>query len=221
MPTFNGEEALHYDKRITKLVPGYELLHQLTAAQLMALYPQQAKILVVGTGTGKEIIELAKINPTWTFIAQDTSADMLAIAEQHFTKFEINSRVTLHHGPLQADEYQVDVVLCLLVMHFVSDNGDKETLFRLMGQQVKNGGYLFLADLERPLTPFEREAQLLLSKQLGLSDAGKQRMSVAFEREFYPLDKMRLAELLDNAGFKPARPYFKALGFAGYNTQKY
>jgi tRNA (cmo5U34)-methyltransferase len=33
MPTFTGEQATQYDSRITRLVPGYELLHQLTNAQ--------------------------------------------------------------------------------------------------------------------------------------------------------------------------------------------
>ena len=84
MPTFKGEEAQEYDNRITRLVPGYELLHQLTNAQLKATLKDNAHILVVGAGTGKEILALAALNPTWQFTAQDTSSDMLAIAKQAF-----------------------------------------------------------------------------------------------------------------------------------------
>ena len=72
MPTFTGEEAQEYDNSITRLVPGYELLHQLTNAQLSATLTDNAHILVVGAGTGKEIAALANLNSTWQFTAQDT-----------------------------------------------------------------------------------------------------------------------------------------------------
>ncbi len=32
MPSFLGDEATHYDQRIHRLVPGYDLLQQLTQA---------------------------------------------------------------------------------------------------------------------------------------------------------------------------------------------
>lgn len=220
MPTFTGEEAQNYDSRITKLVPGYALIHQLTGAQLLALYPNSATILVVGAGTGKEIVELAQLNPSWRFIAQDVSADMLAIADQHFTKLGLQERVQIHHGAISPQAYQADAVLCLLVMHFVKDNGDKASLFKQMSEQLKSDGHLFIADLEKPATSFEREAQLIVCKQLGLTDVGEQRMRVNLEHEFYPVDKMRLAELLDTAGFGIAKPFFKALGFAGFVVDK-
>ena len=47
MPTFKGEEAQEYDNRITRLVPGYELLHQLTNAQLQTTLSDDAHILVI------------------------------------------------------------------------------------------------------------------------------------------------------------------------------
>ena len=63
MPTFTGEEAQNYDSRITKLVPGYALIHQLTGAQLLALYPDSATILVVGAGTGKRNCRACSAKP--------------------------------------------------------------------------------------------------------------------------------------------------------------
>ena len=101
MPTFTGEQATQYDSRITRLVPGYELLHQLTNAQLQATLSDNAHVLVVGAGTGKEVLALAALNPTWQFTAQDTSADMLAIAKQRFDEQGITSRVTIHGGPVE------------------------------------------------------------------------------------------------------------------------
>lgn len=219
MPTFQGEEAVHYDNRITRLVPGYELLHQLTTAQLQVLLPEQARILVVGAGTGKELMMLASQQPQWQFVAQDISADMLAIAHQAAVAAKVDDRITFLPTPLVRGQRQYDAVLCLLVLHFLPDNGDKADLLAAMASQLKVGGQLFLADLMAPHSGFEREAQLTVCKTLGLSDVGVERMRHNLTHEFYPLDNMRLAELLDNAGFDTAKPYFQALGFAAITSR--
>ncbi|EWH05574.1 MULTISPECIES: class I SAM-dependent methyltransferase [Pseudoalteromonas] len=216
MPTFNHEEASHYDERITRLVPGYALLHQATAAQLVSTLDNDACILVIGAGTGKEIIELAKLNAGWRFIAQDISQDMLDIAEQHFSQHNISDRVTVHCGDINDIDASADAALCLLVMHFVEDNGDKKALLKAIKSKLKKQGNLFIADLMRPETQFERESQLQLCTQLGLTDAGKERTRHNLEHEFYPLDRIRFSELMNESGFSTPKQYFKVLGFTGY-----
>lgn len=77
---FAGEGAQAYDERIPLLVPGYELLHQLSAAQLMTRLGPGVRVLLVGVGTGSELVLLGRLCPGWQFVAQDISADMLALA---------------------------------------------------------------------------------------------------------------------------------------------
>jgi tRNA (cmo5U34)-methyltransferase len=216
VPTFTGEEATQYDSRITRLVPGYELLHQLTNAQLQATLSDNAHVLVVGAGTGKEILTLASQNPTWQFTAQDLSADMLAIAKQRFDEQGIKNRVTIHSGSVETLNTQADAVLCLLVMHFVQDNGDKKQLLKAIKATLKKDAHLYIADLMRAETSFEREAQLTTCAQLGLTAAGQTQMGHNLESEFYPLDRMRFSELLNECKFGIPKLYFKALGFSGY-----
>jgi tRNA (cmo5U34)-methyltransferase len=216
MPTFIGEQAQEYDSRITRIVPGYELLHQLTNAQLKATLSDDVHILVVGAGTGKEVLTLAAMNPKWQFTAQDTSSDMLAIAKQQFDEQNISDRVTVHCGPVSELKTKADAVLCLLVMHFVQDNGDKKQILKGIKANLKKGSNLYIADLMRPETTFEREAQLTTCALLGASEAGKTQIGHDLEREFYPLDRMRFSELLNECGFGIPKLYFKALGFSGY-----
>lgn len=220
MPTFTQDEATEYDSRITRLVPGYDLLHSCTAAQLSATLADNAHILVVGSGTGKEIAELAKINPTWRFTAQDISIEMLNIGQQRFADLGISERVKVHTGDIAELNEPVDAALCLLVMHFLADDGDKKDMFKAISKQLKPQANLYLADLMRPETTFERDAQLTLCQQLGLTDIGVERMKHNFEHEFYPLDRIRLADLLDETSFSVGKLYFKALGFSGYVMHK-
>ena len=41
-----------YERRIRTLVPGYDTLHELSAAVLRAQLPDAARVLCVGAGTG-------------------------------------------------------------------------------------------------------------------------------------------------------------------------
>ncbi|MEO2279846.1 class I SAM-dependent methyltransferase [Pseudoalteromonas pernae] len=216
MPSFKGDEATNYDERIERLVPGYELLHQLTFAQCQVQLEADAKVLVVGAGTGKEVIALAQANPNMHFVAQDISEDMLAIAQQRFDQAGIANRVQIHCGDLNALEGQFDAALCLLVMHFVPDDGSKAKLLQAIRNQLVSGAWLWIADLMKPETPFERDAQFKVCQQLGLTDIGVERTLAAFEREFFALDRMRFAELLEYNGFGVAHCYFKALSFTGF-----
>ncbi|MBQ4798688.1 class I SAM-dependent methyltransferase [Pseudoalteromonas sp. MMG006] len=216
MPTFKDEQATQYNSRITRLVPGYELLHQLTNAQLKATLNDNAHILVVGAGTGKEVIALAALNPTWQFTAQDTSSDMLAIAKQEFEEHGIAERVNVIEGELNKLSTKADAALCLLVMHFLEDDGSKKQLLKNIKANLNKGAHLYISDLMKPETDFEREAQITVCADLGLSDAGQAYTAQNLESEFYPLDRMRFSELLNECKYGVPKLYFKALGFSGY-----
>ncbi|MDC9522516.1 class I SAM-dependent methyltransferase [Pseudoalteromonas sp. Angola-31] len=216
MPTFTGEQATHYNDRITRLVPGYELLHQLTNAQLKATLKDNAHILVVGAGTGKEILALAALNPTWQFTAQDTSSDMLAIAKQAFEEHGIAKRVNVIEGELDKLSTKADAALSLLVMHFLKDDGSKKQLLKNIKANLNKDANLFISDLMKPETDFEREAQITVCADLGLSDAGQAYTAQNLDSEFYPLDRMRFSELLNECKYGIPKLYFKALGFSGY-----
>ncbi|WP_207936174.1 hypothetical protein [Pseudomonas aeruginosa] len=59
MGRFVGKQADGYETRIGRLLPGYELLHLLSRAQLLARLPERARLLSVGCGAGGELAELA------------------------------------------------------------------------------------------------------------------------------------------------------------------
>ena len=127
MSRFQQQGALSYDSRIGTLVPGYIALHQISAARLKAQLPEQARIVVVGAGTGTEVLALARQNPHWHITAVEPSADMLALARQKCAAAEVDN-VDFFTGymadlPL-SDPF--DAALCLLVMHFIETAADKQ-----------------------------------------------------------------------------------------------
>ncbi|MCO3064913.1 class I SAM-dependent methyltransferase [Pseudomonas aeruginosa] len=57
MGRFVGKQADGYETRIGRLLPGYELLHLLSRAQLLARLPERARLLSVGCGAGGELAQ--------------------------------------------------------------------------------------------------------------------------------------------------------------------
>lgn len=98
MGRFVGKQADGYETRIGRLLPGYELLHLLSRAQLLARLPERARLLSVGCGAGGELAELAGLRPGWRFVAADLSADMLALARQRCARLGLLERIELHCG---------------------------------------------------------------------------------------------------------------------------
>ena len=82
---FDRERASQYDIDIRKAIPGYEALHEMSYTLLEMNGNKQSQVLVMGSGTGMEIINLCQRNPQWRFTGVEPSADMMAIAKTRLT----------------------------------------------------------------------------------------------------------------------------------------
>ena len=60
--------ARGYDQRIRSTFPFYETIHPVMHAMLRSLIPPESELLIVGAGTGAEILEFGKANPGWRFL---------------------------------------------------------------------------------------------------------------------------------------------------------
>jgi tRNA (cmo5U34)-methyltransferase len=216
---FDGEGARAYDSRIPLLVPGYELLHQLCASRLMAALGQQARVLLVGVGTGSELLLLGRICPRWTFVAQDISADMLAQARMRAEQAGMGERVRWHLGPLPVADMPCDGALCLLVLHFLPLS-QKAALLGEIARQLVPGAPLLLADLMAPTDPLERKAMGLQAALAGLPPPACEQMVRRLGEDFVTLDEGQTRHLLQGADFTAAHRFFQALGFHGWLAQR-
>lgn len=219
-PRFHGAGVADYDARMPRRVPGYELLHLLTMAQMVQRVPGPANLLVVGAGTGQEVLRLAQARPDWRFTATDVSADMLALARQNFAEAGIADRVRMHVGPLDTlDAGQgYDAALLILVAHFVPHDGRKQALFDAIARRLKPSAPMLLADLMVAADGWERPAHKHACMTQGLSEEAADAVLKGFESDFHPLDEAELKAVLARSGFSAPAAYFRALGFAAYAT---
>lgn len=219
MGKFTQQSASDYDSRIVRLVPGYGLLHELSACMLAAeLAPhEEACILIAGLGTGRELQDLAQRGPAWRFTAVDPSQAMLDAARARAAADGYADRLSVHVTPMQAFDGKSThaAALALLVAHFVADDGGRAAFLKAIGRSLNPGAPLLLVDLADPDGAF-REAYRSWALGQGMNGEAADAMFARFATNFHPIGETRLRALLSEAGFGVPTMFFQALGYRGY-----
>jgi tRNA (cmo5U34)-methyltransferase len=222
----DAERAAAYDRRVSAALPGYEALHVMSCQIVAETTGGHGRVLVVGAGTGVECVALAQSCPGLSVVGVDPSAEMLAMAEHKVATHNLTGRVRLYPskvGDLPGFE-PFDAATLLLVLHFLADDGAKQTLLNEISSHLKPGAPLVLADLfgswqdpwQQQLRSFWRHLQLAA----GISEADVERGFQHVDRAIHPVSEQRLSEMLELAGFSAPLPYFRALCFGGWVARK-
>jgi tRNA (cmo5U34)-methyltransferase len=74
---FDSEGARKYDHRIRKVMPGYEVLHGLARSLLRLDLKERAHLLIVGAGTGMEVVHLGPVLGSVSFAAVNIMREWL------------------------------------------------------------------------------------------------------------------------------------------------
>jgi len=223
---FDAERAGRYDEQIRTFIPGYETLHALAAALLRPHADGGGRVLVVGAGTGMELITLGARYPEPRFTAVDPSAEMMAVARERVGSAGLAERVTLRVG--RVDELPADpphdAATVLLVMHFLPDDGAKLDLLRETARRLAPGARLVLADLHgAPGTAAFAELLDGWRSYLLQLGADPELVESALERvveDVYFVPEARILSLLEDAGFGEATRFFGAGLFGGWVARR-
>ena len=216
-----------YDKSIRLFCGAYEEMFKLSHCCLRARLPKHAKILVVGAGTGMEISEFAPLNPGWSFCGVDPSADMLALARKKIFEKNLAGEIELRKGYVDdlKDEEVFDGATCILVMHFLKDDGTKLALLESICKRLKHGAPFVLIDGfgEPGSTDFE-EIKMAWKHYPIINGVPGEMVENAFNEvimkmiQFVP--ESRILELLETAGFTRVFKYYSGFLYGGWMGYK-
>jgi tRNA (cmo5U34)-methyltransferase len=207
-------------------MPGYEALHSMAGDLLRLVLPEAGRILVVGAGTGMELVTLGRANPQWRFTAVDTSEDMLALCRGAIRVAGLEGRVELHAGAVDqlSQGEAFDAATSLLVSHFIKDLDQRESFFRAIASRLRPGGALVAADLAGDeADPFFGLLIDAWKTHYALAGIPEAEVREDFERtrntvSFLPEDA--LVRLLTDSGFVDVRPFYRAFLFCGWVCRK-
>jgi tRNA (cmo5U34)-methyltransferase len=182
----------------------------------------ESEILIVGAGTGTEILELGKANPGWRFLGVDPAKPMLDLAQEKIEAAGLSDRVSLVNGVV------VDLPigkLCdgatsAMIMHFIPDDGGKIEFLRAIASHLKPGAPFVLMDANGDLTAAESELLIEAWKQQQnlagvkweeVESGMKERMKAI---HFVPSE--RIEQLLAEAGFHRIQRFFQNMTLGGW-----
>lgn len=214
---FDEERAAGYDQRIRKVSVGYESMHACVAATLGAALPERAEILVCGSGTGREILELAGMSQGWRFTAVDPSASMLGQCETRMKERGIADRVSLICDEIQAVERagQFDAATSIYVAHFIQEMEERVQYFEAIGGQLKEDGLLVFADLYRPESVADDVSMEKVWRRWmrhnGMTEAEVEEAFERIDSDIRFLAEDELNRCVKRAGFGAPRRFFQAL----------
>ncbi|MCW9034635.1 MAG: class I SAM-dependent methyltransferase [Rhodospirillales bacterium] len=223
---YTEKRAKVYDNLIRQVVPGYEVLHDLTTLVLRQELANDAHILTVGAGTGHEIECLCNVDETWRFTGVEPASEMAKAAQERINYAKLEQRVELVKGFVYdlPEGPQFDAATMMLVMHFVADDGGKADLLKSICSRLKPGAPLIFADLngERGSPRFEKFSELWRSWQLhaGMPEhqVDKGFRTMIKDIHFVPVE--RTLALLYEAGFEAPEPFFSGLMFGGWIAKR-
>ncbi|MEM0994406.1 MAG: class I SAM-dependent methyltransferase [Bacteroidota bacterium] len=207
---FEGERAKNYDQFVRSWIPSYNTLLSCLPNLLDMVQASEVKnVLVVGSGTGNELLSLVKSRPKWQFLGVDPSADMNVQAQEKLAAFP---NVKLREGYVNdlpiAPKFQAATLL--LVLHFLDDDGSKLALLKGIADRMEQGATFVLADIFGKKEGFTTRLDILrtMFPPNFLAEDLQERLDRIRDHIQY-IPETRLAELFKAAGFTPPTRFFQ------------
>jgi len=214
--------AAGYETRIHNLFSFYDAIHTAINSLFRSILGPESNLLVVGVGTGTEILELGKTTLGWRFLGIDPAQPMLEVAKERIATAGLSDRVSLVHGfvgDLPLDK-RYDAATVALVLHFVADDGGKLRLLSDIAARLKSGAALIL------MTPYgdlsDPDSELMLEAWKHQQNlAGVQWEEVESDhrdrmKAYHLVPANRIEELLTQAEFSKRQQFFQNFMLGGW-----
>jgi tRNA (cmo5U34)-methyltransferase len=205
-----------YDTHIRRVVPGYDLVHRITGAYLKTLLPTDTNVLVIGTGTGNDLLSLNSIQPDWNLTGIEPSPAMFRIASAK-VKSLATDRISLMNSRLEDYRPQrtFDACSLSLVLQLVVGEEAKLEFLRLIRSFIRKGGSIALIDTCRCDDPTLR-ALAAHNEQAGMPHDEALEDVFALASRFDLVTPTEVEHLAAKAGFGSVRRVFQAFVTFGW-----
>ena len=213
---FGKKHAAQFHEYWTRLAPMKAALNMFAAIVLRDL-PDDAHVLVVGAGTGEELLDLADRFAGWRFTAVDPAGAMLDICRSRAHERGLDARCTFHEG-FVADlpgAPQFHAATSFLVSHFVTDREARRRFFADIAERLHPGGMLVSADIAGEWGSAELQPLLEqwwnMMRFAGFPEEGVQQRKSRLGDTVCVLAPDEVAAVIEAAGFGPATHFYQAL----------
>ncbi|VUD62788.1 tRNA (cmo5U34)-methyltransferase [Thalassocella blandensis] len=222
---FGKDHAKIYDKRWEKLGAINQCLY-LQSEIIFQSLPQEARILCVGCGTGRELFYLAEKFPHWQFTALDTSEAMLDVCQEKAEALGVLQRVHFHKGYVESLPEQVpfDAATSFLVSQFYMEQEQRQLFFTSILQRLRGNGLLINCDLVMPEQKHQQENLMKywidMQKFSGLKHEDAINSTSLWNKHVAISAAQDIETMLNRAGFINPTRFFQAFFINAWVAQK-
>lgn len=215
---FEKERASNYNQFVEDWIPNYSYFMEKLPKLLSDT--DNKDLLVVGCGTGNEIVQFAKADQDWKITGVDPSPEMINQAKERLAKHE---NIELIEGLVSdlSQDRKYGAVTLLLILHFLEDNGEKLNLLRQIAQRLKTEAPLVMLGITGDQKQMKTNLKVL--KQLLPNNLDKdllQNRLQRIENDLHYVPEERLMELCQEAGFERPIRFFQTSIYMGWITWK-
>ena len=197
---------------------GYDTLKSILTIELK----ENANLLIVGGGGGREILSLKTVSENWNFKVVEPSKKMIGFTEYFVAKENLENQVELLNGYLSEfkfDDNLFDAVTCLAVFHYLEKKERKEILDTIKSVLKPNGVFIYSVAFE-PETETElnvlRKMYFNFSVQNNVDKSIVNKVEEVFENDYIMLNEKEEMEMISNAGFGKPILLYSSLFFKTY-----
>lgn len=222
---FDGAYGGDYEYIARTVIPGYLSSFRQALALLGGRVSPNPRVLVVGAGTGIELVTFRTAEPGWRLTGVDPSRQMIEIAERRVREAGAEAGVRLVHGHVSdLDEDGFAAATCFNVMHFLPDDGAKQALLRDIARRLAPGAPFLLFELHGdPVGPRFDELFAAWSRYWeiqGMGEAERAAFRGKIDEGIHWASEARILELLAEAGFEDTWRYYRALLYGGWISRR-
>jgi len=224
MQIYDKNWAVNYERLAEASIPGRAGLYRLCQA-VLSKSPSDSNVLIVGSGTGAELILLAQSFPGWKFDAVEPATEMINYCRREIDRLRLSERIKLHEMDLESysTTKRYDAITSVLVSQHLSDDQSAQHFFSKLHDLLLPGGLLFSADLHIAANQ-DREQMLSLWEQqalfAGISAEIVSGMRKRLESDLSPRDEEVIENFLHQAGFKSWLKPFSSLIYGAWCARK-
>lgn len=223
MEMYGEEWAARFEEYANASIAGREGLFRLAEASLADL-PDDARILVVGCGTGSEVLELASRHPGWQFEAVEPALGMVTVCRQRLNRAEISHRVTVHQRGVEGLRIEpCHAATAILVSQHIVDDSGARRFFSEIAANLIHGSILFSADITVPDETSSADAMLRTWRRqavtAGLPEDAPAALIARFSKDLVPRTPAGVEELLSSAGFRWPLQVFQSTIYRAWISQ--
>ena len=223
---FDGDYGEGYETLARQVIPGYRTLFPMIGALIDPDLPRGARVLVVGAGTGIELVTFKGIRPDLRLHGVDPSRQMLELARHRVAETGRGDGVSFRLGyardvPLTP---RFDAATLINVLHFVPDNGEKAALLHDIARRLRPGAVFVLFDLHGDPGSEEHERYMPAWRRYwkvrGMSAEEVAAFGERIRDGIHFAPPERVLELARDAGFTDPQRFFKGLLYGGWTFRR-